>query len=298
MRSAEAFGATGVLFLKGAVNPYNPKTLRASSGSLFRLPAVSGLDADIARAALQQARLDIYTAMPGAARQLQEVDFRRKCAIVVGSEGQGVSPLMRGIASDLTIPTSGVESLNAAVAGSISPLSGPVYDLTDTVKAYTALISPSKVILGVPWYGRAWSTPTDACGWPVKTTACITTGPTRTSGATSSRTSMPFSPRRPALEQVGDRRLAAPSLRGRVLDQRGLDYFAVVLAQCGGLLPRPGIQPHQRDVRFLVPAALVPLTEASARFVEARLLGATSRAQIGPRTYESFSLSFRYVATP
>lgn len=119
VRSAEAFGATGALFLKGSVSPYNAKTLRASAGSLFRLPAVSGMAADLARAALQQARLDIYTAMPGAARQLHEVDFRRECAIVVGSEAQGVSPIMRGIANDITIPTSGVESLNAAVAASI-----------------------------------------------------------------------------------------------------------------------------------------------------------------------------------
>jgi spore germination protein YaaH/putative cell wall-binding protein len=47
-------------------------------------------------------------------------------------------------------------------AGSISPLSGPVYDLTDTVSAYAARVSPSKLILGVPYYGRAWSTSTDA----------------------------------------------------------------------------------------------------------------------------------------
>ncbi len=42
--------------------------------------------------------------------------------------------------------------------GSISPLSGPPYDLTDTVAAYAARVSPSKLILGVPYYGRAWST--------------------------------------------------------------------------------------------------------------------------------------------
>jgi spore germination protein YaaH len=51
---------------------------------------------------------------------------------------------------------------SAGYAGSIAPLTGPRYDLADTVKAYAAKISPSKIILGVPWYGRAWSTASDA----------------------------------------------------------------------------------------------------------------------------------------
>lgn len=50
---------------------------------------------------------------------------------------------------------------SSSVAGSISPLTGPRYDLTDTLNAYTAKISPSKIILGVPYYGRAWSTASD-----------------------------------------------------------------------------------------------------------------------------------------
>ena len=50
----------------------------------------------------------------------------------------------------------------SATAGSIDPLSGPKYDLADTVRAYTARVSPSRVILGLPWYGRAWSTTSDA----------------------------------------------------------------------------------------------------------------------------------------
>ena len=55
VRAAEAFGATGAVFLKGSVSPHNPKTLRASAGSLFRVPYVFGVDA-AARAAAQACR--------------------------------------------------------------------------------------------------------------------------------------------------------------------------------------------------------------------------------------------------
>ena len=51
-------------------------------------------------------------------------------------------------------------------AGSISPLSGPAYDLLDTVKAFAARVPASKLILGVPWYGRAWSTVSDDVNAP------------------------------------------------------------------------------------------------------------------------------------
>ena len=47
-------------------------------------------------------------------------------------------------------------------AGSIDPLSGTGYDLADTIRSYTARVSPSRIILGIPWYGRAWSTVSDA----------------------------------------------------------------------------------------------------------------------------------------
>ncbi|MBI3749895.1 MAG: hypothetical protein HY262_13785 [Chloroflexi bacterium] len=47
-------------------------------------------------------------------------------------------------------------------AGSVSPIGGPTYDLADTLAAYVGRIPPSKVILGVPYYGRAWSTSSPA----------------------------------------------------------------------------------------------------------------------------------------
>ena len=50
----------------------------------------------------------------------------------------------------------------ASNAGSISPLNGPAYDINDTVKAFLARIPGSRVILGLPYYGRAWSTVSSA----------------------------------------------------------------------------------------------------------------------------------------
>ncbi|HEX4135560.1 MAG TPA: RNA methyltransferase [Bryobacteraceae bacterium] len=120
-RAAEAFGATGIMFVKGTVNPFHPKTLRASAGSLFRIPFVSGIDAQLARASLKQRRVDLYAAMPftGSQTFAADVDFSRKCAIVIGSEGRGVSQELHGIAKDIAIPTVGVESLNAAIAAAV-----------------------------------------------------------------------------------------------------------------------------------------------------------------------------------
>ena len=62
------------------MSPYNPKTLRASAGSLFRLPFLHGLDPALARAALQQNRVELYAGVPArrgaVVRTLAEVDLR------------------------------------------------------------------------------------------------------------------------------------------------------------------------------------------------------------------------------
>ena len=122
-RAAEAFGATGAIWVKGTVSPFNSKTLRASAGSLFRLPFVHGMDAAQARTALEQKDAALYAAVPlrpgMIARQLDEWDLTPACGFVIGNEARGVSEVLRGAAKDISIPTVGVESLNAAVAAGI-----------------------------------------------------------------------------------------------------------------------------------------------------------------------------------
>jgi spore germination protein YaaH/flagellar hook assembly protein FlgD len=56
----------------------------------------------------------------------------------------------------------------SSTAGSIDPVTGPRYDLTDTVRAFTARVPASRVILGLPWYGRAWSTTTSDVRSPTR----------------------------------------------------------------------------------------------------------------------------------
>ena len=120
VRAAEAFGATGVVFLKGAVSPYNPKCLRASAGSIFRVPLVAALDERLLLAAVEQRKLEMFALMPKGAIEVGECNFTEKCAIIVGSEGHGVSERLRAKARDVRIPTVGVESLNAALAAGIA----------------------------------------------------------------------------------------------------------------------------------------------------------------------------------
>jgi TrmH family RNA methyltransferase len=119
VRTAEAFGATGAIFLKGSVNPWNPKAVRASAGSIFRLPLMAGLEAPLLLAALTQRRTDIYAALPRAEVPIDGVDLRRRCALVIGSEGRGVGPGFSAVAGGVRIPTAAVESLNAAVAAGV-----------------------------------------------------------------------------------------------------------------------------------------------------------------------------------
>jgi TrmH family RNA methyltransferase len=116
IRSAEAFGASGVVFLKGSVNPYNPKCLRGSAGSIFRVAVVAGVTPETLLEAAARQGATLFAAAPRAPLTLDQANLAAACAIVVGAEGRGVSEALAVRATALRIPTRAVESLNAAVA--------------------------------------------------------------------------------------------------------------------------------------------------------------------------------------
>ncbi len=120
IRSAEALGATGVIALPGTVSQWNAKAMRASSGSVFRLPFAAATEDDVF---LRLRSLGIRTlaAVAEQAVLASESELSGPVALMIGNEGRGLSPeLLAQADGRITIPCPGpVESLNAAIAASI-----------------------------------------------------------------------------------------------------------------------------------------------------------------------------------
>ncbi len=120
LRSAEAFGAAGVILGEGTVSPFNSKVVRGSAGSIFRLPVVRGKLAELLpRLREKSVRLLATSSHKGV--PLPEADLSSPMAVLIGGEGTGISREVMGkIDEVVAIPhTAQVESLNAGVAASI-----------------------------------------------------------------------------------------------------------------------------------------------------------------------------------
>ena len=121
LRTAEAFGSTGALLLRGTVHATNPKLLRGAAGSTFRLPHLAGVQLDQALAMCAVNGATVLALDPRAKESLDDVDLRGPVAIAVGAEGAGLPPDLLDNARAVSIPRARrVESLNAAVAGSLA----------------------------------------------------------------------------------------------------------------------------------------------------------------------------------
>lgn len=119
-RTADALGADGLLLVNDSADPWNPKTVRATMGACFRLPAYE-LPAERISELMEASSLPLYAAALGR----DTVDLRQvrlgRCAVVIGSEGRGVSrELLEKSGKTLSIPMrERCESLNAAAAAAV-----------------------------------------------------------------------------------------------------------------------------------------------------------------------------------
>jgi len=120
LRSAEAFAAGGVLLGEGTVSPYNSKTVRASAGSVFRLPVVQVKLSEVL-GKLHDQGLRLVATSSHKGNSLSQSDLVGPLAIFIGNEGAGLSrELTAKMDETVAIPhSSNVESLNAGVAASI-----------------------------------------------------------------------------------------------------------------------------------------------------------------------------------
>ena len=123
MRTAEGAGIDGVILSKGSVDIYNPKTIRSTMGSLYRIPFLYVEDLEQTIVDLKAKGITFYAAHLKGERYYDEFDYTKEggCAFLIGNEGNGLKDDTADLADTyLKIPMEGrLESLNAAVASSI-----------------------------------------------------------------------------------------------------------------------------------------------------------------------------------
>ena len=125
LRTADAAGAGGVIFAGSSVDPYNSKAVRASAGSLFHLPVVTGTPVEDAVRALRERGLRILAADGGAASTLDDLEaagqLGRPTAWLFGNEAWGLPADVLDLADEaVAVPIYGqAESLNLAAAAAV-----------------------------------------------------------------------------------------------------------------------------------------------------------------------------------
>lgn len=121
MRTAEGAGVTGIILSRESVDIYNPKTIRATMGSLYRMPFVYVEDfcGTVQMAKSQGIRL--YAAHLKGKNTYDGEDYRQPTGFLIGNEGNGLTKEAADSATDyIRIPMGGqLESLNAAVAAAV-----------------------------------------------------------------------------------------------------------------------------------------------------------------------------------
>lgn len=120
-RTGEGCGVDGIIMSSGTVDVYNPKVIRSTMGSVYRVPFLYTNDMRGTIRTLKEREISVYAAHLDGPQYYDEYDYRRGTAFLVGNEGNGLRRETTECADKLLrIPMEGqVESLNAAVASSI-----------------------------------------------------------------------------------------------------------------------------------------------------------------------------------
>jgi len=121
IRCADAYGAGGVLLLKGTVDPYNPKTIRATMGAIFRVPLLSVENSEHLAEAWKAGGWKLVAGDPAADKLIHHCDLTGRVILAVGGEADGFSGNLGSFLDEtVRIPMPGrAESLNAGVAAGI-----------------------------------------------------------------------------------------------------------------------------------------------------------------------------------
>ena len=121
VRTAEAADVDGIILFKGCADLYNPKVVRSTMGSLFRMPCMTGISPDFLKECKENGYYITATALKNSV-SIREAVKKEKQIIVIGSEANGVSDEVLNYSDQrVSIPMAGkVESLNASVAAGIA----------------------------------------------------------------------------------------------------------------------------------------------------------------------------------
>ncbi|MBU3805053.1 MAG: RNA methyltransferase [Candidatus Cellulosilyticum pullistercoris] len=122
IRTAHAFNFKGIFITKGSVDLYSPKVVRSTMSSLFYMPIITDETIETYITYLKAKGITLYTtALTERAKPIQETIFEKKMALIIGNEGNGVSPYcLEETDHTVIIPMpGGAESLNASIAAAV-----------------------------------------------------------------------------------------------------------------------------------------------------------------------------------
>lgn len=121
VRTGEGAGISGVIMNKTTVDLFNPKTIRSTMGSIYRVPFYVAEDLKETLELLKQEKVSLYAAHLKGEHTYTEEDYTQACGFLIGNEGNGLSDEIADTADIyIKIPMEGqVESLNAAISATL-----------------------------------------------------------------------------------------------------------------------------------------------------------------------------------